>query len=149
MINTASLRSGLPAVLKSLVLASLVIAASVGCKPPAPAEPADPVTQNRFEQTINQDKIVLVKFGATWCPPCREVDQELKTLAGQLPDDVEVLKIDVDENPELAQRYDISSIPKLLLVRNGEILSEEIGYMSGDRIQSWINEHRGDAGSTP
>lgn len=145
MINLASLRFALP-----VTILGLVVLMSVGCKPPTPAEPVEAVTQTRFDQTINQDKIILVKFGATWCPPCRDVDQELKTLAGQLPDDVEVLKIDVDENPELAQRYDISSIPKLMLVRNGEILSEEIGYMSGDRIQNWINEYRGDGTqSTP
>ncbi|MCM2374274.1 thioredoxin family protein [Aporhodopirellula aestuarii] len=138
MIKKAFLPIALPA-----LLLCLFFVASTGCKPPAPTEPAEAVTQTRFDQTINQDKLILVKFGATWCPPCRDVDQELKMLSGQLPEDVEVLKIDVDENPELAQRYGISSIPKLMLVRNGEILSEEIGYMSGDRIQSWIAEYRG------
>ena len=126
----------------SVTVLGLLVLPQAGCQPPVPAKPASSISQASFDTTINQDKLILVKFGATWCPPCRDVDRELTNLADQLPADVEVLKIDVDENPELAQRYDISSIPKLLLVRNGETLAEEIGYMSGDKIQSWIDEYR-------
>ncbi len=126
----------------SATVLGLLVLPQAGCQPPVTSEPKQSISQASFDTTINQDKLILVKFGATWCPPCRDIDRELTNLAGQLPADVEVLKIDVEENPELAKRYDISGIPKMLLVRNGEILAEEIGYMSGDKIQSWIDEYR-------
>lgn len=126
----------------STILLCVAVVSMIGCEAPPPAEPVAPVSPANFDQTISQDKLVLVKFGATWCPPCRDIDRELKGLQGQLPADVEVLKIDVDENPGLVKRYGVSGIPKLLLVRNGEVLAERVGYMSGTRIQNWIGEYR-------
>ena len=120
---------------------------TVGCTPPnlgdsTLAEPTVAISPARFNEIVNQDKLVLVKFGATWCGPCRSVDKELKSLAGQLPADVEVLKIDVDENPDLAQEFQITGIPRMMLVRSGEVLADETGYMSQAELQSWIGEHR-------
>ncbi|TWT74382.1 thioredoxin family protein [Allorhodopirellula solitaria] len=123
-------------------LLGFIALAGTGCEPPQSPQPAPAKTPAQFDTDIDSDKLVLVKFGATWCPPCREVDRELEALSGQLPADVEVLKIDVDESPELAQRYGISSIPVLMLVREGNILDDEIGYMSGDKIQDWIAMYR-------
>ncbi|SMP65387.1 thioredoxin [Neorhodopirellula lusitana] len=124
-----------------LVSATLLACVSLpGC--PAPAEPAAAISPAKFDQVVSQDKLVLVKFGATWCGPCRQVDAELNSLNASLPADVEVLKIDVDENPELAQQYQISSIPRLMLVRNGSIVDDKVGYMSEADLQSWIGEFR-------
>jgi thioredoxin 1 len=71
------------------------------------------------------------------------VDRELEGLEGQLPADVEVLKSDVDEKPELVERYDVFSIPRMMLVRDGNILDEEVGYLSGNQILGWIDGYRG------
>lgn len=139
------------ATLLCAVALSVTALSLIGCQPPTPptaAEPAQSVSPASFDQTINQDNLVLVKFGATWCPPCRDIDRELLALDGQLPADVDILKIDVDENPELMKRYGVTGIPKLLLVRDGKVLAEQVGYMSGKRIQSWIGQyHGGGAGS--
>lgn len=118
----------------------LLILSVTGCQPPS--EPVAAINPAKFEEIVNQDKLVLVKFGATWCGPCRSVDEELASLAGELPSDVEVLKIDVDENPDLAQEFQITGIPRMMLVRSGEVLADETGYMSKDQLQSWIGEHR-------
>jgi thioredoxin 1 len=130
------------------LLIGTFLIASVGCVPPSMessgsvGEAAGAISAEKFEQVFNQDKLVVVKFGATWCGPCRRVDDELASLAGELPPDVEVLKIDVDENPELAQEFQITGIPRILLVRSGEVLADETGYMSKSQLQSWIGEHR-------
>ncbi|WP_146577942.1 thioredoxin family protein [Neorhodopirellula pilleata] len=133
--------------LGGLLLGGSALLGTAGCTPPnlgdrTTAEPAVAISPARFEEIVNQDKLVLVKFGATWCGPCRSVDQELKSLAGELPADVEVLKIDVDENPDLAQEFQITGIPRMLLVRSGEVVADETGFMSKAELQSWIGEHR-------
>lgn len=122
-------------------LLSFGVLASVGCEPPQVPQPVVTQVPTHFDTKMDSDKLVLVKFGATWCPPCRAVDSELEQLAGQLPPDVEVLKIDVDENPELAERYRISGIPRMMLVRDGKILDQEEGYMSGGQIQNWLAKY--------
>lgn len=128
----------------SVAVSAWLMLAVLGCNQPfsAPAEPVDAISTARFDEVVNQDKLVLVKFGATWCGPCRQIDRELKSLAGELPADVEVLKIDVDENPELAQQFQITGIPRMLLVRGGNVLADETGYMSKAELQSWIGEYR-------
>lgn len=123
-------------------LFSLTAWAVVGCEPPQASRSAPTTTPVYFDTNMDGNQLVVVKFGATWCGPCRALDKELAELSGQLPADVEVLSIDVDENPELAERYGISSIPKLMLVRDGKILDEGIGYMSRKQIQNWIAEFR-------
>jgi len=121
------------------------LGSTIGCKPPTPPTPPAPavsVSPTSFDAAINQDKLTLVKFGATWCPPCNKIDKELKKLEGQLPADVEVLKIDIDENPELATRYNIEGVPTMLIVRGGNILAEKTGYMDDDQIVEWIDQQR-------
>ena len=85
-------------------------------------------------------KLVLMKFGAPWCPPCRMVDKELKKLErSSLP--VEIKKIDVDEKPEMAARYKVSSIPRLILMQDGRKIGDLVGYQSADELSGWITEH--------
>lgn len=124
------------------MLLSFTAWAIVGCEPPQKDRSTQATVPSYFDTNMDGSKLVVVKFGATWCGPCRAVDKELAALSGQLPADVEVLSIDVDDNPELAERYQISSIPKLMLVRDGKILAEQIGGMSGKQIQNWIAEFR-------
>jgi len=144
MKKITSLAASLLAV--CLLTAGLTLG-TVGCTPPnlgdpTSAEPTVAISPARFNEIVNQDKLILIKFGATWCGPCRSVDKELKSLAGELPADVEVLKVDVDENPDLAGEFQITGIPRMMLVRRGEVLADETGFMSKAELQSWIGEHR-------
>ncbi|WP_235034245.1 thioredoxin family protein [Roseiconus lacunae] len=85
-------------------------------------------------------KLVLMKFGAPWCPPCRMVDKELLDLKqAKLP--VEVRKINVDQHQSLAEQYDVSSIPRLILTEDGEVIGDLVGYQSADQLESWIREN--------
>ncbi|MCA9140925.1 MAG: thioredoxin family protein [Planctomycetales bacterium] len=82
-------------------------------------------------------ELVLMKFGAPWCPPCRMVDKELRKLErSSLP--VEIRKIDVDERPEMASRYGVTNIPRLILLQDGRKVGDLVGYRSADDLAKWI-----------
>ncbi|MEM6362958.1 MAG: thioredoxin domain-containing protein [Planctomycetota bacterium] len=92
-----------------------------------------------FIKVTARDELTLVKFGATWCPPCRAIDDELKTIEGRLGD-VEVVVIDVDVNPELSREFQVNGIPKLMLIRQGEVVDERVGFQSAEKLTKWVNE---------
>lgn len=87
----------------------------------------------------NSPQLVLMKFGAPWCPPCRMVDKELRKLErSSLP--VEIRKIDVDERPEMASRYGVSSIPRMILLQDGRKVGDVVGYRSATELSDWIKD---------
>ena len=85
------------------------------------------VTSQDFQAVVlDSSKTVLLDFWATWCGPCRMVSPILEEIADERAD-VKVCKVDVDQEPELAARYGISSIPTLLVIKNGKIVNQSIG----------------------
>lgn len=85
------------------------------------------ITKDNFEEEVlNSEGTVLVDFWATWCGPCKMLAPILDEVAAERPD-VKVCKIDVDEQPELASRYGIMSIPTLMVVKEGSIVSQSTG----------------------
>ena len=85
------------------------------------------VTSANFEQeVIRSDKPVLVDFWASWCGPCRMVAPILEQIA-QEREDIKVCKINVDEQPELAQQFRVMSIPTLLVFRDGKAVGQSVG----------------------
>ena len=83
--------------------------------------------------------LVLVKFGATWCPPCRAIDSELAQLKKTHESAVKVVKVDVDEHPDLAEEYNVSSIPRLLLFHDGEVVDDRTGFYSHKDLVKWVS----------
>jgi len=85
-------------------------------------------TDGNFDQTVvKSDKPVLVDFWAEWCGPCRAVSPILEQIAEERADELRVVKVNIDEEPELQQRYGILSIPTILLFRGGEPAAAAIG----------------------
>ena len=85
------------------------------------------INHNNFHsEVINSDKKVLLDFWAPWCGPCRQVVPLVEQIAVERPD-IKVGKINVDENPELASRYGVMTIPTLMVMENGQLLNQARG----------------------
>ena len=82
--------------------------------------------QNFYQEVIHSDRKVLLDFWAPWCGPCRMVVPLVEEIAEERPD-IKVVKINVDENPELASRFGVMSIPTLMVMENGSILRQSQG----------------------
>ncbi len=100
------------------------------------------LTDASFEsEVINSGTPVLVDFWAVWCGPCKMIEPELEKLAGEKSTDVlKIGRVNVDENRDTSIKYGISSIPTLLLFKDGEVAKKLIGAMGKDRILSEIGD---------
>jgi len=85
------------------------------------------LTKDNFDEVTSAGGIVLVDFWAEWCGPCRAVSPVLEQIAEERADELRVVKVNIDEEPELQQRYGILSIPTILLFKGGEPAAAAIG----------------------
>ena len=86
---------------------------------------------------MNSEKTVLVDFWASWCGPCRMVGPILDEIAAEHPE-YKIVKINVDEEPELASRYQVVSIPTLMVVKNGQVVSQSAGARPKNQILAML-----------
>lgn len=98
------------------------------------------ITAETFEeQVIKSTKPVLVDFYAVWCGPCQMLAPVIEELENSR-DDFLAVKIDVDQEPALAQRFSITAVPTLLLFRNGENVKRASGFLSKEALEQFIDE---------
>ena len=88
---------------------------------------------------LKSSEPVVVDFWAEWCGPCRMIAPALDEISSALGDKVKIVKLNVDENPTIAAKYGIMSIPTLLLFKNGEIADRQVGAAPKQKLQQWIN----------
>jgi len=97
------------------------------------------VSDSTFEsEVLKATNPVVVDFWAEWCGPCRSIGPALEEIAGSLGDKVKVVKLNVDENPQTAAKYGIQSIPTLMIFKNGQMASRQIGAAPKQKLEQWI-----------
>ena len=98
------------------------------------------LTENNFEQEVmRSDKPVLIDFFATWCGPCSMVSPIVDQIAEERSD-LKVCKVDVDDQGELASQFGVSSIPMLVVVKNGKISAQSVGAMPKEKILELVEK---------
>ncbi len=97
-------------------------------------------SQNFEKEVLKSDIPVVIDVFATWCGPCQQVAPIFDELAKELEGKYKLVKINIDEERDLAVKYNISSIPTFLFIKGGEVLGKEMGYMSKDDLKAKISE---------
>ncbi len=95
----------------------------------------------KFGTIINGDQPVLVDFSAEWCGPCKMQAPILKEVAAQVKGKARILKIDVDKNPAIAQKYQIQGVPTLMVFKKGEVKFRQSGVMQAAQLVSLLEQN--------
>jgi len=100
------------------------------------------VTDATFESEVLKSELpVLVDFWAVWCAPCRMIAPLVEEIANDKEGSLKVAKMDVDNNPEVAAKYGIRSIPTLLIFKNGEVVDQLVGAVPKTMLESKVDKH--------
>ena len=95
--------------------------------------------ESTFENDVLKSSIpVIVDFWAEWCGPCKQIGPILEEISDEKKDSLNVFKLNVDENPEIAQKYNVRGIPTLIFFNKGNLIDQKIGSMSKTMLLDWI-----------
>ena len=97
--------------------------------------------KGNFNTLIRDVRLIVVDFHALWCAPCKMQSPILKEVATELGDKIKVIKIDVDQNPELASRYNIQGVPTLIIFKNGKLVWRQSGVVSKNQLFSVLMQN--------
>ena len=101
------------------------------------------VTDSNFEETVNDNSLVLVDFWASWCGPCRALTPMIQELAIAYAGKVLICKLNVDENPNVAERFQVFSIPTLILFSRGREADRIVGLIPKKSIETVLKKYLG------
>lgn len=99
------------------------------------------ITDDTFDEAIAGSTPTVVDFWAEWCGPCKQMAPHLDAVAEELAGQIEVAKINVDDNPMAASKYGIRGLPTLMMFKDGKVVQTQTGAMSKQRIADWIKEN--------
>jgi thioredoxin 2 len=100
------------------------------------------VSAKSFAAHIQRNDIpVVIDFWAEWCGPCKAMAPVYERVASELEPEVRFLKVDTEAEPELSARYNIRSIPTLMLFQNGNVVAQQAGAVGAEALRSWLRQH--------
>ncbi len=94
-----------------------------------------------FNELINSETPVLVDFYATWCGPCKMMSPMLEELKGKIGEKAKIVKIDIDKNPQAADKYGVRSVPTLMVFKQGKVLWRQLGVVPVHQLESIIGQY--------
>ncbi len=100
------------------------------------------INESQFEEEVTKSEIpVLVDFWAPWCGPCKMLGPVLEEVAAANDSRLKIVKVNVDENPDLAQKFEVMGIPSMFLFKNGEVIDSFTGAMSKQALTEKIDKY--------
>ena len=101
---------------------------------------ATQITDQNFAELVqNSEKPVMIDFWAEWCGPCKMIAPSLEEISTEMGDKVKIAKVNMDENPDLAAKYGVRSIPTLLMFKGGEPVAIQVGAAPKNKLSDWIS----------
>ena len=101
---------------------------------------AKETTDKNFEQDVlKSSKPVLVDFWAEWCGPCRQLSPIIEELSGEKSDTLDVVKVNIDQNPEIPTKLGVRGIPTLMIFKDGEQVATKVGAMPKSALLDWVD----------
>ena len=98
-------------------------------------------SDSTFQDDISsQSNLVLVDFWAEWCGPCKQISPISEEIANE-KDNINILKLNIDENPATPQKYNVRGIPTLMLFKDGKLIDTKIGSLPKSSLEDWINSY--------
>lgn len=107
------------------------------------AEPVH-VTDSNFNETVSKHSFALIDFCASWCGPCQALAPTVEELAREYSGKILVGKLDVDENPEIATRFQVLSVPTLVIMKKGQEVDRIVGLVPKTHIEATLRKHSGE-----
>ena len=98
------------------------------------------INEDSFEkEVVNSNLPVLIDFWAEWCGPCKEISPLLEEISNELGEKLKIVKINIDENPNIPNQYGVQTIPTLIIFKKGEPISTKVGSALKSDLVSWID----------
>ena len=97
------------------------------------------INEKSFEsEVVNSELPVLIDFWAEWCGPCKEIAPILDEINNEMDDKIKIVKLNIDKNPNIPNKYGVQSIPTLIILKKGEIVGTKVGSCLKSELISWI-----------
>ena len=102
----------------------------------------DTITDSNFDEEIKNSQLpILVDFWAEWCGPCKQIGPMLEEIGEVKKDNLKILKLNVDENPQTPQKFGVRGIPTLMLFKNGNLVDTKVGSLPKNMLESWLDSN--------
>ena len=100
------------------------------------------INDNNFDDEVKNSQIpVLVDFWAEWCGPCKQIGPVLEEIAESKKDKLKILKLNVDQNSQIPQKFNVRGIPTLLLFKDGKLLDTKVGSLTKIALEAWLDSN--------